>query len=257
MMIAAIVQARMGSTRLQGKILMDLCGRPVLWHVVSRVMKAESVNRLLVATSTNHEDDATVRYCKKSNIEVFRGPLEDVLTRYYLAANRLMEEGYDISHIVRITADCPLMDPVVINVVVEAAVKSNVDYASNTNPPTYPDGLDVEVIKYDALEKAFRDARSISDREHVTPYIRRTASFSKINLVNCVDLSEMRWTLDTPDDYIFMTQVFSRLGSEQSFGMQDVLNLLRRNPDLVTLNSGHKRNEGYVKSLLNDADCKR
>lgn len=249
--IVAMIQARMGATRLPGKVLADITGHPMLWHVVNRVRKAQFVDQVVVATSIESADDAIANFCAQNGIECFRGSEIDVLDRYYQAARR-----FDAEVVVRITADCPLIDPQVIDKVVSAYLEGEYDYVTNTLRYTYPDGLDTEVLSFAALEKAWLEAHLPAEREHVTPYIRTSGQFRLYNIENEVDLSarNLRWTVDEPADLEFVRAVYARLGgSEQSFGLADVLHLLDKEPCLIEINKEIVRNEGYYKSLASEA----
>jgi len=254
MAVVAVIQARMGSTRLPGKVMKDLTGMPVLWHVITRVKFASLLDHIVVATTTLSEDDRIEQACRQWGIRCFRGEEEDVLSRYYNAVDSL-EQALEIrsDYVVRVTADCPLIDPMIINKLVLCAQEGQYDYVSNTDPPTFPDGLDVEVMTKDALESAYKNARLLSDREHVTPFIRQNSIFRKYNFKNSIDLSHMRWTLDTPEDYTFIKRIYNTLYREKTIiSMDQVLQLLRQHPELLSLNDNSQRNEGYVKSLQED-----
>ena len=244
----AIVQARMSSTRLPGKCLAEIEGRPLLWHTVSRTSAAKVCDEVLVATSTEASDDAIEEYCLGQSIPVFRGSLEDVLDRFYRAAGSRGAET-----IVRTTADCPLLDPEVIAHVVRAFDPDHHDYVSNTIERTYPDGLDTEVFSFAALERVWREARLPSEREHVTPYIWKNPEIFRIELVRQDrDHSSERWTVDEPCDLEFVRAVFGGIGRLE-FGQREVLALLEREPELRELNEGIPLNEGYLESLKKDA----
>jgi spore coat polysaccharide biosynthesis protein SpsF (cytidylyltransferase family) len=245
-MIGAIVQARMASTRLPGKVLLPLAGKPILWHVVSRVGTSRLIKKVVVATTDRKEDDAICDFCRKNGIDFFRGSEDDVLDRFYRAAKK-----FRFNAVVRVTADCPLHDPVVIDRVIGEYAKGGYDYVTNANPPTYPDGLDVEVFSFAALERAWKEARLKSEREHVTPYIRNSGLFRLGNVANNSDLSSYRWTLDQPEDFEFIKSVYAAM-KKDAFGMDDVLALLGRHPELLGINAGIGRNEGYAKSLRED-----
>ena len=246
-MIAAIIQARMGSTRLPGKVLMDICGHPMLWHVVNRVRQAEMLHETVVATSDNTSDDSVVAFCEQEGIPCFPGSEDDVLDRYYQAAKWL---GADV--IVRITADCPLIDPDVVDDVVKCCVDGDYDYVSNTGPPTLPDGLDTEVFSFETLERSWREARWQSEREHVTPYIRKHPELFRIgNIMYEENLAGMRWTVDEPQDLEFVRAVYDHLTSMSS-GIADVLDVLKKHPELMDINAGIGRNQGYQKSIGGD-----
>lgn len=246
--VIAIVQARMGSTRLPGKVLMPLAGIPVLTHVLNRVKAAARISGVMIATTLSAVDDPVADLAKQSGVEVYRGSENDVLDRYYQAALR-----YNPGHIVRITADCPLMDPAVIDLVIERHLAEGADYTTNTFLPTYPDGEDVEVFTFTALARAWREARLPSEREHVTPFLRvpgrfRTASVTIEPAVN------KRWTLDEQSDYEFISGIYAELydSSRPLFGMKEILSLLQRQPEREHVNNSISRNEGYQRSLRND-----
>ncbi|MER3422660.1 MAG: aminotransferase [Nitrospiraceae bacterium] len=248
--VVAIVQARMGSTRLPGKVLAEIAGRPMLWYVVERVRRARTVDKVVVATTGNSEDDAIAAFCADNCIQCFRGSEMDVLDRFYQAAKHF---GADV--VVRITGDCPLIDPEVVDKVVGTYLEGDYDYVSNTLRYTYPDGLDVEVFSFEALERAWKEAHLASHREHVTPYIRTSGKFRVFNVENEIDLSKenLRWTVDDPADLEFVRAVYSRLGrGQRPFGLTDVLQLLKREPYLMEINKKAIRNEGYYRSLVNE-----
>jgi spore coat polysaccharide biosynthesis protein SpsF (cytidylyltransferase family) len=254
-MIAAIIQARMGSTRLPGKVMMDLSGKPVLWHVVDRVSKATRVDYVIVATTIEKEDDKIKTFCNDNNIAVFRGSSEDVLKRYADTARMLKEKIFDLTLIVRITSDCPLIDPEIIDKIIIKMKNGDYDYVSNTLEPTYPDGLDVEVFTLSALLDADLNASLPSEREHVTSYLKTNPRFRQLNVMNDVNLSSMRWTLDQQEDYYFINNVYKSLyNPKKPFKIYDILELLRRRPELILFNNTIGRDEGYKKSLQEDAE---
>ena len=248
-MILAIIQARMGSSRLPGKVLLDLAGRPVLWHAVSRVRKARQVDQVLVATTDQLSDEPIRRFCAEQQVQCFGGSEQDVLDRFVQAAR--FAGATESDAIVRITADCPLVDPDVIDQVVAAYQQAGADYASNINPPTFPDGLDVEVFCFSALLTAWREAKLVSEREHVTPYLRNhPEKFSAHNVTHGTDLSALRWTLDEPADYALLQRLVAELDRNQpEFHLADVLQVLAVHPEWQELNRDFQRNEGYAKSL--------
>lgn len=251
MRIAVIVQARMGSTRLPGKVLADVNGHPVLWHVVTRARRAQTVDTVIVATSEREQDDPIAEFCHRHDIPCARGSEDDVLDRYYGAAR---EHRADV--VVRVTGDCPLLDPEVLDRVVETYLQGNFDYVSNTLRSTYPDGLDTEVFNFAALEGAWREARLPAEREHVTPYIRASGRFRTGNVTSDAwpPTRHLRWTVDEPADLEFVRQVYARLGQGgRSFGWLEVLRLSEEHPDIVQINAGSVRNEGYYRSLLNES----
>jgi glutamate-1-semialdehyde 2,1-aminomutase/spore coat polysaccharide biosynthesis protein SpsF len=247
--VTAIIQARMGSTRLPNKAMLKLAGQSVLWHVINRVKKSKLIDDIIVATTTNKNDNAIAEFAKSENINLFRGSESDVLDRYYQSAKK-----YDAEIIARITADCPLIDPRVIDKVISFFLKGNFDYASNTVSPTYPDGLDAEVFTFDALKRAWGEAKTTVEREHVTSYLWNNPDKFRIsNVTSAVDLSAMRWTLDEPRDWLFVKKIYSHLYNVKGiFYMKDILDLLRRKPSLQKINMGIQRNEGYFNSLKED-----
>jgi spore coat polysaccharide biosynthesis protein SpsF len=243
----AIIQARMGSTRLPGKVLEMVEGQTMLERVVERTRRAARVARVVVATSEAPDDDRVEAICHGRSIDVFRGSEHDVLDRYSGAAER-----FNADSIVRLTADCPLLDPAVVDSVITRFEVGDVDYAANINPPTFPDGLDTEVFFREALVRAAREARLRSEREHVTLYLRNHPEMFRIaNVRHEPNLSAMRWTVDEPEDLEFMRAVYAEFGSRE-FGMQDVLQLLADQPDLTRSNVGFERDEGLRRSLRED-----
>jgi spore coat polysaccharide biosynthesis protein SpsF len=246
-MKGAIIQARMGSQRLPGKVLARVAGRPVLAWVIDRVTRARGLDTVIVATTLEAADDAVVDLCRKLGVACFRGSESDVLDRYCQTAR-----AYDLDVIARITADCALIDPEVIDLIVREFETGKWDYTANTNPPSYPDGLDTEVFSRDSLERAWRDAELKSEREHVTLHIRNHPERYRIgNVTHAQDLSAMRWVVDEPSDLAFVRAIYDALG-EKPFGMREVLQLLSQRPELEQINSGITRDEGLKKSLLND-----
>jgi spore coat polysaccharide biosynthesis protein SpsF len=249
MKIVAMIQARMTSSRLPGKIMADVAGQPMLHYVVGRALKASTIDLVTVATTDRGTDDIVVRFCKDAGIAVFRGSEQDVLDRYYQAA-----KSFEADTIVRLTADCPLLDPVVIDRVVSVFAHGGYDYVSNTMERTYPDGLDTEVFRWSALERAWRDACLKSEREHVTPFIwKQPALFRLGNVKHNQNFSHLRWTVDRPQDLEFVRRVYDYLGPDPTFGMEEIFALLRGHPELQTINAGIESNEGYATSLREDA----
>lgn len=221
MTIAIIVQARMASARLPGKVLADLGGRPVLAHVLQRAALIDREATLVLAIPSAASDDPLAEIGRQAGALVVRGSAEDVLDRYHQAAEETSADA-----IVRITADCPLLDPVVSARVVARFRAGGVDYVSNTHPPTYPDGYDTEVVSAAALDAAWRDARDPSEREHVTTFIwRRPGRFRCANVADHVDRSSWRLTLDTPDDLENIRKLYGRLGGGGIAGLAQIIAL--------------------------------
>jgi len=231
-MTTAIIQARMSSTRLPGKVLLDLAGEPMLARVVARTQRAKTIDRTIVATTVEPEDEPIVALCRARGWAVSRGSRDDVLDRYYQAA---VADGAD--PIVRITSDCPLIDPDVIDRVVER-LNEGVDYASNINPTrTFPRGLDVEVFTFAALAAAWRDAADSSSREHVTPFLYRHPERFHVALVESdrPETADHRWSVDTSEDYELMRRIHTHF-KDKDFGWLDVLKLLDDHPEWIELN---------------------
>ncbi len=248
MNIITIIQARLGSTRLPGKVLLGLEGRTVLEHVIGRVRSSKLANDVIVATTINKEDLEIVKLCASLGISVYCGSVDDVLDRYYQTA-RL----FKADHIVRITSDCPLIDPKTIDDVVALHLSEKADYTSNTLKETFPDGQDTEIFTFNALKEAWKNANLASEREHVTPYIRKNPSFKHVNLEYNEDLSQKRWTLDNPEDYEFIKLIYENLYKNNPFfGMKEILKFTNENPEIEKINNSLSRNEGYLKSLKED-----
>jgi spore coat polysaccharide biosynthesis protein SpsF (cytidylyltransferase family) len=247
--VLAIIQARTGSTRLPGKVLNEIEGKTVLEHVVQRVRAARLVNEVIVATTINKDDLAIVKLCAELGVRIFCGSENDVLDRFYQAA-RL----YEAEHIVRITSDCPLMDPAIIDQVIALHLQDKADYTSNVLKETFPDGEDIEVMTFTALKKAWLNARLTSEREHVTPFIINNPKLFKYAVLEYKEnLSAKRWTLDNQEDLLFIKEVYRRLyRSDKLFGMEEVMKVLKAEPELEKLNHHIARNEGLAKSLRED-----
>jgi len=245
-----MIQARMGSTRFPGKMIADLIGKPVIWHVLKQVKKSEFVDKVILATSNKAADNILESEVKKEDVVVFRGSENDVLDRFYHCAKK-----FGATTIVRITGDCPLIDPEIIDNVIRLFIDNNCDYVSNTNPPTFPDGMDVEVFSFDALEKAWLNAKLKSEREHVTPYMRKYDNLFKIkNFENKRDLSKYRLTLDEKEDLILIRRILKELDDKKEYNLSDIIHILESKPELIEINKNYERNEGYKKSLRNDVN---
>ncbi len=234
MNVVGVVQVRMGSSRLPGKVLLDLAGEPVLVRCVNRTRRARTLDDVVVATTVQPADEAIVRLCAERGWPCFRGSEEDVLDRYYRAAM-----AYRVDVVVRITSDCPLIEPEIVDRVVQEFLERqpDVDYACNVLPRrTFPRGLDTEVIRFDALERAWREDDNPIWREHVTPYIQRNPSLFRIHgIVNEVDYSPMRWTVDTPEDLAFVRRIYDHFGHDR-FSWQEVFAVLEKYPRWLEIN---------------------
>ncbi|MCK4752755.1 MAG: aminotransferase class III-fold pyridoxal phosphate-dependent enzyme [Planctomycetes bacterium] len=247
MNIGAIVQARLSSSRLPAKVLLPLAGKPVLWHVLNRLKHSKRLHTIVLATSTLPEDKKLKEVADEFGIPTFFGSLDDVLSRYYHASRQ-----YKIDPVIRITADCPMIDPEIVDEVIEHFLEQPYDYYSLYG--NFPDGLDTEIIKFDALRTAFEEAKLPSEREHIGEFFKsnrdrfRTGVFEKFS-----DKSNYRWTLDEPEDNEFLKKVFGELYTEgEVFSYRDVFELLEKRPELLEINSHIIRNEGYQKSLQED-----
>lgn len=249
MMILGILQARVSSTRLPGKVLKPLLGQPMLLRQIERIQRAKKIDQLIVATSQDTSDDPLAQICQKNDISYYRGSLKDVLDRFYKIAVQ-----YQPEHIVRLTGDCPLIDPEIIDLVIETHCQGDYDYTSNTIEPTYPDGLDVEIFTYETLRTAWEKANTTAQREHVTLYIHRQPKVFRLGCVkNCVDLSDLRWTVDEKMDFMVVEEIYKQLyPANPQFTTADILNFYKQNKKLKMLNQQYKRNEGLTKSLLQD-----
>ena len=247
--VVAIIQARMGSTRLPGKVMKEIVGKPMLWHVINRVKHAEELDDIVIATTNLKEDIQILDLASEIGVKSYAGSENDVLDRYYQAA---MMSKADV--IVRITADCPLADPNVINKVIRYYRINDFDYVSTSIKPTFPDGIDVEVFSFASLEKVWSESKLASEREHVTPYIWKNPNLFKIkNYENEFDISYMRWSVDEESDLEFVREIYGLLYMENKlFYMKDVIDLLLKNSELTGINKDIARNEGYLKSLKAD-----
>jgi spore coat polysaccharide biosynthesis protein SpsF len=238
--IGAIIQARVGSSRLPGKVLADVGGRTMLARVVRRVRRARRLDIVIVATSIADRDDAIVAEARRLAAPVFRGDELDVLDRFWQAASHF---GLDV--VVRITSDCPLIDPGLIDSVIEDFLKARptVDYASNTLERTYPRGLDVAVMRQEALQQAWEEATEPHERAHVTPFLREHPERFRLQSVIGGRGSEQRWTVDTEEDLEFVRAVYRELGDEDTASWREVLALLEQKPQLLSLNKGIRQKE--------------
>jgi spore coat polysaccharide biosynthesis protein SpsF (cytidylyltransferase family) len=247
----AIVQARTSSSRLRGKVLIPILGEPMLIRHIERLRCCKEIDLIRVATSSDPSDDALAAVCDAHNVSCFRGSLDDVLDRFVQAAR-----PYRPDVVVRLTGDCPLADPTLIDDVIRYFRAGDYDYVCNFAPPTFPDGLDVEVVRFTCLEQAAQEAVLPSHREHVTPFLRAHPERYRLgNLARPVDLSHLRWTVDEPEDFEFVRRVYERLyPTRQDFSTNDILNLIEQEPALQAINARFTRNEGARKSLQADAE---
>lgn len=244
-----LIQARCGSTRLPNKVLKDISGKPDLQWVIERVRRSKKIDEVMVITSIEKNNLPLIKLCVELDTRVFVGSEDDVLDRYYQAAKLLKPE-----YVIRITADCPLFDWNYLDLAIKQ-MKEDSDYLFEMTE-TFPDGLDIEVIKYTALEKAWKEANLVSEREHVTLYIRNHPELFKIQNFECPieNIGDKRWTLDQDEDYEFISAIYNHFVSNGSedFATEEILEYLNKHPELEEYNSKIIRNEGLLKSLACD-----
>jgi spore coat polysaccharide biosynthesis protein SpsF len=254
-MITAIIQARMGSTRLPGKVLKKIKGKTLLEILVERLRQAKKIDQIIIATSTDKKNLAIVKLAKKINCPYFIGNENDVLDRVYQAAKKFKAQT-----IIRVTADCPFHDPELVDQIVEFYLKnkSKYDYVSNVDPPSFPDGLDLWIIPFKTLERAWKEAKLTSEREHVCPYIWKNPHLFKIgHFESKKDYSHLRWTVDDIGDFNFIKKIYEKLYKKgKIFHMKDILDLLKKHPELHKTQEGKIRDAGYLKSVKNDKKIK-
>ncbi len=236
MKVVAIVQARMGSTRLLGKVLKDILGKPMLWHMLNRLRLSNGLDEIVLAIPDSAQNNRLEEFAKEFDFHSCRGSEEDVLSRYYEAAVK-----FSADVVVRLTSDCPLTDPRVTDKVIEEHLSSDVDYTSNTIKRTFPRGLDTEVFNFEALERAYRKAKQDYEREHVTPYIYLHPEIFKLKSVEVTGKlrrPDLRLTVDTEEDLKLIREIFKRLYRDgQFFYTEDVIDLLDEYPELIAINA--------------------
>jgi spore coat polysaccharide biosynthesis protein SpsF (cytidylyltransferase family) len=245
-----IIQARMGSTRLPGKVMMAVSGKPLIGHMIDRLRQAKLVDRIIVATSTDSSNDGMCDYLKNIGIDVFRGSEDDVLERFYLAAKL-----YDLKYIVRLTADCPLVDPQIVDRFISEYFTQKADYLASGQ--TWAEGLDTEVFSFPLLETAYKNARKSSEREHPTLYFHNHPQlFNIVKSLSPTDDSKYRITVDEPQDLEVVKHVFQALYKDGAsyFGINEIKSYLDKHPEIYKNNSSIIRNEGLIKSLKADKD---
>ena len=246
MKVVAIIQARMGSTRLPGKVLRDIAGKPMLWHVIDRVKRCKTVDQIVVATTEKEENKVIIELARKCGVETFAGSEDDVLDRYYQAARR-----FNANVIVRITSDCPLIDPIIVDKVVDY-YKDNIDKIDYVNTaPSFPEGVDTEMFSFNALESAWKDAKMRYEREHVSIYMHENPGIFRLATIeNDKDMSHIRFTVDRMEDLTAVREIFKYLYKDGSiFYMQDILNLLEEKTEIMEINKNLIRNEGFLRSI--------
>ena len=241
MNVVAIAQARMGSTRLPGKVMKSIGGVPMIELLLSRLARSREIDQIVIATSVGEVNQPLIEHVEKLGYRCVRGSENDVLGRYLDAAR---QTHADI--VVRITGDCPLIDPTIVDAAIAEFKQQNVDYLSNTAPPTYPDGLDTEVFTVVALERAGRESTEKADHEHVTPFLRRSGLFKTADMTHTQDLSDLRWTVDEPADFEVVANVFRHFAPDIHFSWKQVLELQQHQPHLFAANQKINRDEGAV-----------
>lgn len=261
MKVVTVIQARMSSTRLPGKVMLPVLGKPLLVRMLERVQAAKSIGELVVATSTNPDDDEIEKLCVQNDLTCFRGHLTDLLDRHYQVAMK-----FNADAIAKIPSDCPLIDPRVIDKVIQHFINHDeYDFVSNLHPATYPDGNDVEIMSFASLECAWKDASKDYEREHTTPFIWEHQDVFKVGNViweSGLDYSAShRWTIDYPEDYEFIRKVFEELyPTNPEFSLDDILNLLKRKPEIAEINSqylGKYWYENYLDELTHIDEYKK
>lgn len=240
MSVTAILQARTSSSRLPGKIMMDVCGQPMLARQIERVKRSRQIDTLVVATSYYEDDDPVAELAEWLEVPCVRGPLADVLDRFAKAAN-----SYPADHILRLTGDCPLADPTVIDALIAFHTDNGFDYASNTLERTYPHGLDAEIMRAEALKTAWREAETDHEREHVTPYLYANPQMFRLGgMRHSANCAHHRWTVDYPEDLSLVHAVFEALLPENpDFSWTDVMAFLDAHPDVAAINAARRRFE--------------
>lgn len=248
-MVLAILQARMSSTRLPNKVTKPIMGQPMILRQIERIRRSKKIDRLILATSTNKSDDVLADLCVQNNIECFRGSLDDVLDRFYQGARQT-----DPDHVVRLTGDCPLTDPALIDDIIGFHIDGGFDYTSNALEPSFPDGLDVEVMTIGCLKQAWAEASLPSQREHVSLFIYQKPERFAIGIYrNETDQSDLRWTVDDIVDFEHVSAIYEALYNDNpGFDRHDILTLLERHPELDMRHVQCARNEGLQKSLRED-----
>ena len=249
MKIVAIVQARMGSKRLPGKVMKMLNGKPMIEYQLKRLAKTKSISKIVVATSINLENDVLSEHVSSLGFDVFRGSEDNVLDRFYVTAKK-----YAADVILRITADCPLIDYGIIDQMIEIFLANDIDYLTNAFPPSFPDGLDTEIFTFDALQRTALSAQKVLEKEHVTPYMRESGEFKIMNFSSVTDFSEMRWTVDESADFEVIKGIYDYFAPRVDFRWMEIVELYKLKPELFEQNSAIARNEGYFKSKIDEIE---
>ena len=247
-MIGCIIQARMGSSRLPGKVMKPLDGEnPLLYSIIDQLKNCELIDVIVVATTNLDEDDIIVKYLKKIGVKYHRGSSEDVLDRYYQCAKK-----FSFSAIVRIPADKPFIDPEFVDSIIKKFRIEHFDYISTFLPPTFPIGSEVEIFSFDCLEKTWKNANLPSEREHVTPYIYNNKNkFKILNIKNDKDESNLRWAVDRKEDYELALKIVTNI-EKRPILMKDIINLFEINPELAKISNSIDKDEGIKRSVTKD-----
>jgi spore coat polysaccharide biosynthesis protein SpsF len=255
MNILAITQARTGSTRLPNKVLKTINGETLLNIHIKRILKSRLIDQLVIATTIADEDAAIVTIAKQNNLPFYQGSVANVLDRFYQCA-----KAFNPTWVVRLTSDCPLIDPALIDTLIAYAINNDIDYCSNSLNPTFPDGIDIEVFRFSALEKAWNEAKLDSEKEHVTPYIYKNSTFNNqhvfqaLNFSNPISYAHVRLTVDEPEDFEVVKIIIENLGTDKDW--KTYADFYLANNKIQLLNKQYKRNEGYTKSLKDDNNGK-
>jgi len=250
--ITVMIQARIDSSRFPKKTLALIEKKPMIYHVINRVKKIKSIEQIALITTRKKIDRVLLKIAEKNDIIGFVGDENDLLNRHYQCALKINADP-----IIRITSDCPLTDPKLVEKILRVYLENDYDYVSNTIKPTFPDGLDVEIFSFDALKKATRYARMNSEKEHVSPYFTKNPKkFKLYNFEKKDDLSNYRWTVDQKQDLKFVREIYSRMRPKIVFSMSDILKIIKKEPHLIKINGNIRRNEGYIKSIKDDSKNK-
>ena len=243
-----MIQARTGSKRFPNKVLAKIEHQPMISHVINRLKRTKKIEQIILITTRKNEDKILLRIAKNNGIHSFAGDTFDVLNRHYQCALE-----FDADPIIRITGDCPLIDPSIVEKMLRKYETNDYDYVTNIFPPTFPDGLDTEIFSFRTLEKITNKAKLSSDREHVTPYIRNhSKKFRIFNYENDKDLSMLRWTVDEKKDLQLVRAIYAKMRPRLVFSMENIIKIISKNPEIMQINVGTARNEGYLESLKKD-----
>jgi spore coat polysaccharide biosynthesis protein SpsF len=246
--VVLMIQARVNSKRFPKKVLAKIESKPMIWHVINRIKKVKKVKEIVLITTQKKDDRILLKIAKESGIQSFSGDEKDVLNRHYQCALK-----YNADVIIRITGDCPLIDPEIVEKMLDLYIKHDYDYITNTLVPTFPDGLDTEILSFKVLKKIANKAKLPSEREHVTAYIRNNQDkFRIFNYENQDDLSYLRFTVDEKKDLKLVRKIYSRMRPKKIFSLKSIIKTISKYPKIVEINAGISRNEGYLKSLKMD-----